>query len=185
MMYHIVKKYNLVLRVVKYNGIFIWKQSQLKDHTIFTWLCFKKCDAKLHGSQLTPVRGNIFTLNRFITKPLNPNQNPHCFRLETEETHWKNRTNKFRETILSIHTMIENRLISLLRKSKPLIQKNPTSTSNSTKCNPFSPNSGFRFYSSFPRTDSRTPFTRSLIGCGLRSLLQNNVKVSSPLRCSV
>ncbi|KAH6756501.1 cytochrome c oxidase 15 [Perilla frutescens var. hirtella] len=77
--------------------------------------------------------------------------------------------------------MIENRLVLLLRKSKLFTQKN--CLSNSPKCNTFSPNLGFsiepqsKFYSSIPRFihDSRA---RSFTGCGLRSLLQNNIQNS-------
>ncbi|KAH6813550.1 cytochrome c oxidase 15 [Perilla frutescens var. frutescens] len=77
--------------------------------------------------------------------------------------------------------MIENRLVLLLRKSKLFTQKN--CLSNSPKCNTFSPNLGLsiepqsKFYSSIPRFihDSRA---RSFTGCGLRSLLQNNIQNS-------
>ncbi|KAL8538863.1 hypothetical protein ACS0TY_000748 [Phlomoides rotata] len=78
--------------------------------------------------------------------------------------------------------MIENRLILLLRKSKSLTQKFPSSNSREWKTfsNPcgFSSEPQSKFYSSFPRftPPSKSPVTRSLIGYGLRSMLQNHCK---------
>ncbi|EYU19803.1 hypothetical protein MIMGU_mgv1a005749mg [Erythranthe guttata] len=78
--------------------------------------------------------------------------------------------------------MIENRLILLLRKSKTLTQKFPSSNSRewktfTTPCG-VSTESQSRFYSSFQRLipASENPVSRSFIGYGLRSVLQNNCK---------
>ncbi|GFQ06228.1 cytochrome c oxidase assembly protein cox15 [Phtheirospermum japonicum] len=78
-----------------------------------------------------------------------------------------------------------SRLIVILRKSKSLTQK--FSSSNSREWKTFSTHCGFssesqsRFYSSFSRFSSnvKTSITRSCVGCGLRTLLQNNCKPSS------
>ncbi|XP_057803722.1 cytochrome c oxidase assembly protein COX15 [Salvia miltiorrhiza] len=76
--------------------------------------------------------------------------------------------------------MIESRLLLLLRKSKSVALK--FSSSNSTRCNAFSPHFGLsvepqsRSYSLFPRIIPGAPVTRSLVSRGLRSLLQNDMK---------
>ncbi|GFP84963.1 cytochrome c oxidase assembly protein cox15 [Phtheirospermum japonicum] len=78
--------------------------------------------------------------------------------------------------------MSESRLIVLLRKSKSLAQK--FSSSNSREWKIFSTHCGFssesqsRFYSSFLRFSPtvQTSITRSCIGCGIRTALQNNCK---------
>ena len=77
--------------------------------------------------------------------------------------------------------MIDNRLLLLLRKSRSVALK--FSSSNSTRCNTFSPHFQLsvepqsRFYSSFQRIIPGASVTRSLVGRGLRSLLQNDIKV--------
>ncbi|XP_047976131.1 cytochrome c oxidase assembly protein COX15-like [Salvia hispanica] len=76
--------------------------------------------------------------------------------------------------------MIDNRLLLLLRKSRSVALK--FSSSNSTRCNTFSPHFQLsvepqsRFYSSFQRIIPGASVTRSLVGRGLRSLLQNDIK---------
>lgn len=77
-------------------------------------------------------------------------------------------------------TMIENRLILLLRKSKSLTPK--FSASSSSKWKSFStpstePHS--KSYYSFSRLipSAKTPITRTFTGSGFRSLLQNSYKV--------
>lgn len=106
----------------------------------------------------------------------------HIF-FQTIKTPFK--TLKKRKDLLAMFTttMIENRLILFLRKTKSLTQK--ISSSNPRKWKTFSTPCELssepqaRFYSSFPRfiPASKPPATRSLIGYGLRSLLQNNYKV--------
>ncbi|KAG6436379.1 hypothetical protein SASPL_101276 [Salvia splendens] len=77
--------------------------------------------------------------------------------------------------------MIDNRLLLLLRKSRSVALK--FSSSNSPRCNTFSPHFQLsvepqsRFYSSFQRIIPGASVTRSLVGRGLiRSLLQNDFK---------
>ncbi|XP_057803793.1 cytochrome c oxidase assembly protein COX15-like [Salvia miltiorrhiza] len=73
--------------------------------------------------------------------------------------------------------MIENKFILLLRRSKSLTPK--FSASKFSKWKPYSTpstESQSRFYYSRLIPSVKTSITGSFIGCGLRSLLQNNVK---------
>lgn len=74
--------------------------------------------------------------------------------------------------------MIENRLISLLKKSKTLNPKFPASNFSKWKSSSNSstePQS--RFYCSRLAPSAKTSIGGSVNGCALRSLLQNNLKV--------
>lgn len=75
--------------------------------------------------------------------------------------------------------MIENRLIQLLRKSKPLPSN--FSASKFSKWKSFSTpltEPQTRFYTSSSRLipSAKTPIIRTFFGCGFRSLLQNDIK---------